>query len=400
MENGYSKSDAERWAYMALVCAAFCCGFSPVVAGRSFLAISLLLLMVHLFMTRSYIVMPLTARLWVTFIILAIFSTAMGPAPARGFGNMSKLSWFIGIPLCATLVTSIWRLSDLLRAYALGSAIGALRVIVCNPVIAWQNVRDGKASGYMWAILDLGSMDSAQIFMLGIVISLGFVWMCHRAKKGSAFWWTLLVIQTVALILMFKRGSWVCACLAVVAFVIFKTNWRYLLLLIVVIAGFVALPPVRARVVDLKSEWNVDKGGRMTMWLKIAPALRAQYPLGIGYQVLTNEMMRKIEPRVERDRKHLHSNVVQVLVDTGWAGLLVFLVWMGKALFDAAWIMWKTRGGQPLCEMFSVVLFLMLAALFLNGFVEYNFGRAPIVPAYGIIIGCIAAGRRLVSSHV
>jgi O-antigen ligase len=200
--------------------------------------------------------------------------------------------------------------------------------------------------------------------------------------------------------LMFKRGSWVCACVAVTLFVVLKTNWKVLLLLVAVILAFTVIPPVRTRIAALRYEWNFDKGGRMTMWFKIAPALRKQYPLGIGYQVLTNEMMRDIDPRVERDRKHLHSNVVQVLVDTGWAGLLVYLAWMGKALFDAGWLAWRTRGGPPICEMFSIVLFLLLTALLLNGLVEYNFGRAPIVPVYGLIIGCIAAGRRLVSSKM
>ncbi|OGV66538.1 MAG: hypothetical protein A2283_07355 [Lentisphaerae bacterium RIFOXYA12_FULL_48_11] len=399
MFNLYTKRDLEGWAYLCLVGAAFSCGFSPVVAGRTFLGISTVLLLVHAVKSKRFFCMPWTGWLWLAFIAVAVFATAVGASPSRGFGNMPKLFWFVGIPLCATLVTTSCRLSDILRAYAVGAGVASLRVIIFNPFHALRDVKSGFMPDFMTAFVNLGSMDYAQIFMLGIVITLGFIFLYRRENKSAILWWLLLLLLTTGLLVMFKRGSWVCACVVVTLFVAFKTNWKYLLILAIVVISTVALPPVRARIAAVKEEWNVDKGGRMTMWFKIAPALRKQYPLGIGYQVLTNEMMKKIYRGVEPDRKHLHSNIVQVLVDTGWLGLIIYLLWMGKALVDGGMLIREARGLTGCYEMFPMVLFLLLIALLLNGLVEYNFGRAPIVPAYGLIVGCIAGGRRFLSSQ-
>ena len=399
MFNLLSKRDLEEWAYLCLLGAAFSCGFSPVVAGRTFLGISTLLLLIRFVKSGKRLIMPWTGWLWLMFIAAAVFATAVGVNPSRGFGNMPKLFWFAGIPLCATLVTTSVRLSDILRAYALGAGVASLRVILFNPFHAWCDVKSGFMPDFMRAYVNLGSMDYAQIFMLGIVIVLGFIFAYRMENRSTVLWWLLLLLLTVGLLVMFKRGSWLCACIVVTLFLALKTNWKYLLILAVVVTSAFALPPVRSRVAAVKQEWSLDKGGRMAMWFRIAPELRRQYPLGIGYQVLTYEMMKKIDRSIEPNRKHLHSNLVQVLVDTGWLGFIVYLFWMGKAMLDGGMLIREARGRSGFYTMFPMVLFLMLIALLLNGLVEYNFGRAPIVPAYGLIIGCIAGGRRFLSSE-
>ena len=122
------------------------------------------------------------------------------------------------------------------------------------------------------------------------------------------------------------------------------------------------------------------------MWTKIAPELVRQHPWGIGYRSLTNDMMRRIAPEVEPERDHLHSNLVQVLVDSGWLGLALYLFWMSGAIANAASLARKAQRLWAAPEP-ALILLLAMAGLFANGLVEYNFGDAEIVLLYGFIMG-------------
>ena len=105
-----------------------------------------------------------------------------------------------------------------------------------------------------------------------------------------------------------------------------------------------------------------------------------------------NKMMKKIDRAVEGNRNHLHSNILQIPVETGLIGFAVYLAWMVLALRDAIRFMRRTRAG-PLVEATpAVALLLALVALLANGLVEYNFSDAEIVLIYGLVMGAAAAG--------
>jgi O-antigen ligase len=164
-------------------------------------------------------------------------------------------------------------------------------------------------------------------------------------------------------------------------------------MVLVILAGLILLPPIQVRLSQLKREFNVEGGGRLTMWCKIAPALIKEAPQGIGYGCLTNERMRNIYRRIEPARNHLHANWAQVLVETGWVGLILYLVWMGLGLRDAVW-RWrqsKTSGSES--SALAVVVMLLLAGLLLNGLVEYNFGDTEIIFIYALVMGLAGSGQ-------
>jgi O-antigen ligase len=260
-----------------------------------------------------------------------------------------------------------------------------------RPLRALAHVRAGEFPSLASAVVDAGSMTDGQRLMLGILVSVGFLFVCRSEKRSALGWALLLLLQTAALILNFKRGSWLCAAALVAVFMASETKWRYLLVLAAVAVAALAVPPVRARLVSLREE--VDRpGGRVTMWTKIAPALIRQHPWGIGWRSLTNERMRSIAPEVEADRNHLHSNPVQVLVETGWLGLAVYVLWMASAVADAAACVRRGRGRPRAEAVLGRVLLLMLAGLLLNGLVEYNLADGEIVLLYSLVMGAAAAG--------
>ena len=116
--------------------------------------------------------------------------------------------------------------------------------------------------------------------------------------------------------------------------------------------------------------------------------------MGIGYRMLTNDDMVQIAPNVERDRDHLHSNPVQMIVDGGIIGLLLYLAWMLSGFADAAVCIARSR-----VSTYSLVSALMFSGLFLHGIVEYNFGDSEIVLLYGLAMGCCVAGMTIFSDR-
>jgi O-antigen ligase len=282
----------------------------------------------------------------------------------------------------------------MISAFAVGTGALALEMFVRNPIQALACVRRGDEGGFMAGLMHIASMTDAQRLMMGIVATIGLIWVQRGKVRHNRLWFVLLAVQCVALTMTFKRGSWVCAIIAVVLFALLTANWKYVFALTLILSLAAGLAPVRSRVASLKNEFKDDNGGRMTMWFKIAPALIKEYPWGVGFGSVTPEMMRKIAPKVEPNRNHLHSNIFEVLVETGWLGLAVYILWMLWAFCDATIFAWAARRAPPEEMVGAFVVLLMLIGLLANGLVEYNFAEAQLVIPCGYLIGMAAAGRR------
>ena len=97
-------------------------------------------------------------------------------------------------------------------------------------------------------------------------------------------------------------------------------------------------------------------------------------------------------PKVEANRNHLHANWAQVLVETGWLGLGLYLVWMGKALADGIQWVRLTRAGPSSERVVATSVLLVLGGLLLNGLVEYNFGDTELMFVYAVAMGLAGGG--------
>jgi len=201
----------------------------------------------------------------------------------------------------------------------------------------------------------------------------------------------------VALVLSFKRGSWICAVLCGGLLATRGMSIRGFLLLLLAGTVVLCLPPVLDRILALQGEFQEGNGGRFLMWRDIAPVIIRDHPWGIGWRGLTNEWMRQIAPAVELNQTHLHSNILQVIVETGWAGFAVYAAWMMKALLDALGL--RSAAGSAGEAKLALGLFFALLALMLNGIVEYNFADAEIVLLYAFLMGLTAAGFREYSAR-
>lgn len=381
----------EQAAYSALVAASFLMGFT-MPGARVLLVISLLLLVVHKVRSRERVSLPSTFWLGLAFFALTAVVTIWGVHPELGVPKLRKFFWYIGLPLAAVLASSRDRVLKLLAAYALGVGVLAVRVVVENPFHARQVLASGRCATFAASLIDVGSMTNGQRLMLGIVISLGFLLASGGLSRRRWMWALLLILQSLALVVNLKRGAWFCTFILVAGMGVSRLNWRWIAAMGLACLSLLAVPLVRERLADVATEFSSAKGGRWLMWHKIAPELIRQHPWGLGYRSLTNDMMRDIDARVEPQRDHLHSNFLQVLVESGWAGLVLGILWIGTGLRDG-WRYWTlARLKAPLDAMPALALLLMLAGLVLHGVVEYNLGDAELVLVYGLVMGVLAAG--------
>jgi len=390
MSLGDKSNGLEVAAFWALVASACGAAFS-LPLGRALLAVSLVLLVVTLIREGRVPRLPPVAWLAAVFIVVAIVVTIHGANPELGVPKLRKLFWFVGIPVTATLVTSRERGRLLLKAYALGTGVLAVERCFLSVYQAIGLVREGMFNDFTRALIHVGSMTDGQLLMVGILITLGFCLArkqaCERRRIG---WCLLLVLLVTAQVVNFKRGSWFCTLAFVLLMVGGRAGWRYVLIPAAAAVLLGLLPPVRTRLVDLKKEFR-QEGGRLTMWTNVAPALVCRYPWGVGYRSLTNEMMRDVNSRVEPNRDHLHSNLLQVLVATGWMGLVAYVLWMVRAVYDGLVCVFHQREGGRIGHTMAFTWLLLLLALLVNGLVEYNFGDGEIVLIYALAMGRCAA---------
>lgn len=395
------NSSFEIYAYLSLLLSVFTSVFSLPV-GRTFLGLSLLLIIVDVVVTRKRVVVPRTAWIGLVFLIFLVFVTATSEGFRWSESKLIKLIWFAGLPIVAILVKSTWRLMGLLGGYVLGAAVLAVNTFFDSIVVCAHGASLVKAGTTTCTelLINAGSMTDGQRLMLGVIIAVGLIYIAGKAGRPTLPWWIFTFLLAAALVLTFKRGSLICACGLVFVFVALRTNWKYILLLMAVVLALSAMPPVKTRLVQTRDEFREGKGGRMTMWVKIAPVLVRQHPwVGIGYRRLTNEIMVKIAPEVEKNRDHLHSNIVQMVVDGGLIGFVLYIAWMLSACVDAVLFVLRSRNQGVTMAVGSLVVALMLAGLLVHGLVEYNFGDAEIVLIYGLVMGCAAAGRTISSER-
>ena len=378
-------------AFNCLALSAFAMAFN-LPLGRLLLVVGFGLFCAECYRSRRIPNIPGIVWFSIAFFLIASISAFHGVNPAGTWSKLRKLIWYImGIFAYASLSGSPWRLGVIMNSFAAGSGVLAVMTLVKQFTAAFKASAGGAP--FVAALTDAGSMTDAQRLMAGIIVTAAVVLVFRQEGRRCLIWGALLLVQALALLITFKRGSWMCLVLVGGVILAVKSDWRYVAGLVAAVVLVALLPPVRSRLAGLGSEFSVEKGGRLTMWMKVAPELHRQHPwLGVGWRAMTNEMMVEIAPNVERNRDHLHSNIAEVLVETGWMGFVIYVAWMAKALWNSAAFYFGVIRRASEGAFYSLALLAVLCALLLNGIVEFNFADGEIVLIYSMVMGCAVAG--------
>jgi O-antigen ligase len=352
-----------------------------IALGEALLGLTLVLGAIWVVRERPVLTRPLTTLSAGVFVVWALISVGLG-AESTGWGKSPRLIWMLALPLTALAVRTKNDIYFLLKALTWGGGILALLVLIRNPLAVLRGPGD-----FMSRLIDQGSMTNGQMLMVCCVAAAGLWGVDRAAGRAGRGWLILLALLSAALVVNLKRGSWICAFLILAVFFSRRLGWKAPVILALLAGLILLIPAARRRLVELPHEFDAGRGGRMTMWCKIAPELIRRHPWGIGYAALTNRLMREVAPEVELNRNHLHSNPIQITVELGWLGLGIYLAWMLAALGEARRTLTMTGGDGGIWAAG-----LALIGLMANGLVEYNFGDTELLVVYAILMGLLSAG--------
>ncbi|HEY8241766.1 MAG TPA: O-antigen ligase family protein [Kiritimatiellia bacterium] len=324
----------------------------------------------------------------ILFVGAVLISCAFGIRPSLSFRKLDRLLLLGVIFVMPALFRAdrddSWKAAWLLvTLFVAGAAIKATYDVIRIPYALMQPyVVDPE----MPLIYKLGNMREPQIYAVALCLIIGALvhgeWSLKMPAAAAA-----LVLNAAGLILHFKRGAWMAFVLAVVIMGLATRSRKVILIMGLCVLSLLALPQVRHRVGMVENEFSQRFGGRMKLWTRAAPRLISAHPMGIGWRAVKHEDLKGVTRHVQSGLNHMHDNILQVTVETGWLGLAAWLNWMGTVLY----ILWTSyRRSKPVeagAAAMSLGLLGGFCAVMLNGVVEYNFGDAEIFMVLCFLMG-------------
>ncbi len=183
------------------------------------------------------------------------------------------------------------------------------------------------------------------------------------------------IVMTTALVLNAKRGPFVGCFIGLGLLFVLRSPKLLLPLIATAMATTFLVPSLHQRLTESAQHFFIA-GGRNEMW-SIGGELISRYPLGIGFH--TSPYLQEFSLEVPPEHNHFHSNLINILVETGWLGLAAFLVWYGSTLRAG----YRLGRSEPLAYGILVALISWQIA----GLVEYNIGDSEVFVLMLIQIG-------------
>ncbi len=206
------------------------------------------------------------------------------------------------------------------------------------------------------------------------------------SKKTSLFLYLSLLFVATTLILNLKRGPWMGVGFEILILGTLLSRRLILTFSIIAITSIILIEPVQTRLLDSFSHFNIE-GGRRYMWA-LGAQLIERYPLGIGLD--NASYMRILDPTLPPTHRHMHNNILNILVECGWLGLASYLWWLYEIIKTGMTFFYKNfKSKQKTLGILSLALSTSIIGWQLAGIVEYNFGDGEIKILALFIIGLI-----------
>ncbi|NCC51569.1 MAG: hypothetical protein EOM20_10170 [Spartobacteria bacterium] len=369
--------------YHLLTAMAFCLPLSIALAEPlAFLCILLwIVVAARTKRLRSALHSPLFGPV-AAFVLIAVVVSLFGVRPAQSIRKFHRLA----LPLMIFVIAEVADakregtgvLPRLVIAFITGTVLLGVYDLVRVPIQVWQ--------GRSW--FDTGNMRDPQFYLVALGFLCAYVLFGDRRRRAP---WMALFIALAGLILHFKRGVWFSFLLGISGLAVVVRKWK-LVALVVLCAGLILLiPQVRERIGQINDEFRLGQGGRVAIWTRVVPALLSQHPLGMGFCAIRHEDLAAYAPYIQPKLSHLHNNLFQVVVETGWPGLAAWLAWM-----STTWMLLLLLSREPddppsprkwiACGAFSAFTGLMV-----NGLVESNFSDTEILMLLCLLMGITSA---------
>jgi hypothetical protein len=215
--------------------------------------------------------------------------------------------------------------------------------------------------------------------LLGIVVSLQITRLKIPHLPRLFFLISFVVPYLVtALLVNLKRGPWLGVFVGGLILLLLHARRFFIPLIVSAIVLAISIPALRNRLAE-SSEHFFIAGGRQVIW-EIGAELSLRYPLGIGYE--NSRILRKFSPEIPPELIHFHNNPLQILVESGWFALGVYIWWI-IAVVRMACTPHRSKSESLVCAAIGCAVVAWQAA----GLVEYNLGDSEVALVAFIAIG-------------
>ena len=175
---------------------------------------------------------------------------------------------------------------------------------------------------------------------LGLYLVMALCISCSIKWKRSWVWagWINSVLLIPGIVFSYSRGAWIAGIVSVLGLFIFRFK-RALGIIFVCIIILISISPeaVKDRFNDIFSKEDINIKQRLELWNNSIELIKCRPITGSGLGTFTEAYMNKYpnsfpkKGEGSRPIRHAHNLYIQILVETGILGLLVFvfLVLMG-----------------------------------------------------------------------
>lgn len=221
----------------------------------------------------------------------------------------------------------------------------------------------------------------------------------NRAQKLPFLIFNLVLFSILAVGLMLNatRGAW----LGVIPALFLVGMWFSLksvkkTMAFIVIAAicaslFCSLDQVQRRVDTITDMAYQSNSERLLMW-KSATNMFLDHPiLGVGVGQYADKYQKEyILPEAkERRQKHAHSNIFQMLGQSGAIGLISFVLLFGYIFWFGFKSMWRNK------NLYGMLIVSVSMSFFIQGLTEFNFGNSAVVKFYWVALASLIVLSRI-----
>ena len=310
----------------------------------------------------------------------SILSTALGwEIPPRIPGAVTESGQLVLVIPAALALVAIENLKLNYRSFKIQSLCRYILIaaLVCSMLVfSWPHTVAVISNHVLCQIL---------AFAVVPVILLALYYIENKDLHFTKKWFNfknlrflLLSFLIVALIVNLKRGPWLGILVATSVIGYFYSRRILAFSMVIALVTFFLFTPVRERLFKGSEHFSIE-GGRKQMWA-IGADLILRYPIGLGPD--NARYMRKLDPTLPELHRHMHNNLLNVTVETGWLGVGCYVWWLYQiiALGFLWWFKGRKEKSVEAKEKSILALFLATALLGWQcaGVVEYNFGDGEI----------------------
>jgi O-antigen ligase len=229
-------------------------------------------------------------------------------------------------------------------------------------------------------------MTLAGVLSLVLVTSLPRLLEAPRRPAWAAPAW---LVSAVALALTAVRGAWLGVGVGVLGVVLVgRRRWAALVAVVLLAVGvLVLLPAVRHRAATIGDPSDPTTRDRLAMWQGGLAIARDHWLTGIGPGRVEQVYPRYAPPEaIRRERGHLHNSPLQILVERGVPGLVLWLWIFAEFFVRAARALRDVPPDATEDRSLVVGATSAVAAFLVAGLFEHNFGDTEVLLVAGAVM--------------